>query len=112
MSYVHRERIILMGSEDDTMSGSVEDDLYKGYNEFHPVLDTRNIQDDAEFRETVKKSGYGKTFQHSSLHNRVRTTAGANSTAGLAFSRSNHGLKSRRTSKSCLNRFVCYSNIF
>ncbi|XP_054163457.1 intraflagellar transport protein 88 homolog [Oppia nitens] len=45
------EKVILADSDDD---------LYEGYNEFHPALDTRNLQNDEGFQQAVLKSSYGR----------------------------------------------------
>ncbi|KAI5641970.1 tetratricopeptide repeat domain-containing protein [Phthorimaea operculella] len=37
-----------------------EDDLYKGFNEVAPALDTRNLRDDQEFQETLRTAGIGR----------------------------------------------------
>lgn len=37
-----------------------EDDLYTGFNEVAPALDTRNLREDQEFQETLRTAGIGR----------------------------------------------------
>ncbi|OTF76997.1 tetratricopeptide repeat protein 10, tpr10-like protein, partial [Euroglyphus maynei] len=87
--------------DENNNGGDNNDDLYKGYNEFNPILDTRNLQDDVEFQRTINKSGYGnrQSQSRSLLRSGFRTNTGNgnSSTAGLAFSRSQNHMKSRGT---------------
>lgn len=37
-----------------------EDELYAGFNEVSPALDTRNLRDDETFQETLRTAGIGR----------------------------------------------------
>lgn len=37
-----------------------EDDLYTGFNDVTPALDTRNLREDQEFQETLRTAGIGR----------------------------------------------------
>ncbi|CAG2174685.1 unnamed protein product, partial [Oppiella nova] len=88
------EKVILAESDDDLYEGIIghkmmekvilaesDDDLYEGYNEFHPALDTRNLQSDEGFQQAVLKSSYGRKgvttgYRGATGASRMGTTAG------------------------------------
>lgn len=37
-----------------------DDDLYSGFNDVAPALDTRNLREDEAFQETLRTAGIGK----------------------------------------------------
>lgn len=40
-----------------------DDELYGGFNEVSPALDTRALREDQEFQETLKTAGIGRKLQ-------------------------------------------------
>lgn len=40
-----------------------EDELYSGFNEVTPALDTRSLREDQAFQEALRTAGTGRKFQ-------------------------------------------------
>lgn len=42
------------------MVGDEDDDLYSGFNDISPALDTRSLREDQEFQEALRTAGIGR----------------------------------------------------
>ncbi|XP_054722673.1 intraflagellar transport protein 88 homolog, partial [Uloborus diversus] len=72
-----------------------DDDLYSGYNEFHPSLDTAAIQEDEAFQQAVRTSYGRRPLPTAKVPGTSRLTASRGGTGwGRSLAPSSSGLSS------------------